>query len=1137
MLRYTLTSLAAHKGRLLLTAVAIVLGVGVVAGTFVLTDSADAAAKATFTEASPRVDVVVRTARHGEQEVFSDITGELFADPMPASVVDRAARVDGVAAAVGVVTGDAQLVGRDGHVVGVRAPLGRSIDPSFAEDLRAGRLPTRPGELVVDRRTADDQRLGPGDQVRIIVSGGEPRAATVVGILDSAEIPAAVVLVGFDPATATRLLAPAKGQVSFLEVHGAAGVGEQELRDRVAAALGPGYQAFTETALDAERARNATPSESGDGTIFLIAGVVALFVGTFLIRNTFSIVLASRTRELALLRCVGASRGQLRRSVLLESALLGALAGAAGLLFGIGLAWALGGLLTSADEAIVDVTGTVRVLPRTVALALAAGVGTAVASAWSPARRATRVAPVAALRGEVFALDRRAGRVRTAVGALLALAGVGLVLAGALSNPVESSYLVAGTIGSALGVLVLGPVLARSLSRLLGAPVSRLRGVVGALARDNAARSPRRTSATVLPLVIGLALVSFLTTLAAGTKAATVGGFDRTFHADYRLRATGAGMHQPLMSPRVADRLAALPELATVAAFGSVPATIDGQEAGVTAVDPARLLQVLSPKVTEGSLTDLTTGTVAVDRQAAEATDARIGSQVTVHTPRGTLALTVRAVYDRSAAYDPSGSQLPVGDYLITPADSRRLAGTPALETILASARAGVSPAAARAAIAGAIPDHPNVEIASRDELRRQAAAQIDPALRVFYGLLGIAIVVGLFGIANTLGLSVLERVHELGLLRAIGAERRQVRSMVRWEAVIVAAIGTALGLALGAFVGWAVSRDLDVHPTVPVGQLALAAAAATMVAVLAAVLPARRAARVDPLRAIATELPWTRAASAAGLECPAEAWRAWTRCPGGGYVSTPDGGSGDSRVRDGPRPTPSPPAHARDPARRHGGRRVRRARGGRHRVTRRGVRAGGCLRCQGRGGPGRRRRRPRATAQRGARGGPRQRQGQGRAEVPGDRAHLVPRDHRRDDRHGLRRHHRRADAGAEPGLRRRLRRGEHRLPVPARRRGPPRQRRVVQRGPWLQGRARHEEGAARRRRRHPQRVHHLGRRVPRLGVLPVHLQDSPLPRRHRDGLPLDAGRPVRVAVLARFHPYPRGRALAGAVPHLPGRL
>jgi putative ABC transport system permease protein len=276
-------------------------------------------------------------------------------------------------------------------VAGGRAPLGRSVDASFAADLRAGRVPTGPGEVVLDQRTARDQGFGVGDQVRIVASDGEPRTVTVAGILDSPEIPNAVVLVGSDPATARRLFARNTDQISYLEVHGAAGVGEQELRDRVATALGPGYQAFTETALAAERARNATPTESGNTQIFLVAGVVALFAGMFLIRNTFTIILASRARELALLRCVGASRAQLRRSVLLESSIVGALASLVGLVVGVGLASGLGALLRSADEAVADVTGPTRILPRTIAVALAVGIGTAVVSAWGPARRAARV--------------------------------------------------------------------------------------------------------------------------------------------------------------------------------------------------------------------------------------------------------------------------------------------------------------------------------------------------------------------------------------------------------------------------------------------------------------------------------------------------------------------------------------------------------------------------------------------------------------------------------------------------------------------------------------------------------------------------------------------------------------------------
>jgi putative ABC transport system permease protein len=852
MLRYSLTSLQAAKGRLLLTALAIVLGVGVVAGTFVLIDTADAAADAAFRETTPRADVVVRAVPQGEGEVLSDITGELFATPMPASTVARAERVDGVAAAVGVVSGDAQLLGRDGHVVGVRAPLGRSIDASFAGSLRAGRVPTAPGEVAIDRTTADDQGFGVGDQVRILPSGGEPLTVTVAGVLDTPEIPKGVVLVGFDPATARRLLAPSGG-VSYLEVHGAAGVGEQELRDRVAAALGPGYQAFTGTALAAERARNATPTEGGDSQFFFAAGVVALFAGMFLIRNTFSVVLAARTRELALLRCVGASRAQLRRSVLLEASILGAVASVAGLVAGVGLAWGLGGLLRSTDEAIADVTGGVRVLPRTVLVALAVGVGTALVSAWSPARRATRVPPVTALRGDVFALDRRESRARAALGAVLAVAGTGLVLAGALREPVESSYLLAGTIATALGVLVLGPVLARGLSRLLGAPVSRARGVVGRLARDNAVRSPRRTSATVLPLVVGLALVGLLATLAASTRASTVGGFDRTFRADYRLAAVGAGMHQPLMSPRVAERLAGLPELATVVAVQDAGATVNGRQGGVTAADPARLGQVLSLEVTDGALADVSGGSIAVNRRGA-GDGTRLGSRVTVETAAGALSLTVRAIYDTSGLDDFVRQELPVGDYLVAPVDYRRLGRDPGLTTVYATAREGVTEGAARAAVQRAIPDYPNVEIAGHHELRQRATSQIDPTLRLFYGLLGLALVVGLLGVVNTLVLSTLERVRELGLLRAIGMDRQQVRSMVRWEAVLLAAVGTAIGLGLGAFLGWAVGRDLDLRVAVPVGQLALVAAVALVVGVLAATLPARRAARVDVLAAIAAE-------------------------------------------------------------------------------------------------------------------------------------------------------------------------------------------------------------------------------------------------------------------------------------------
>jgi putative ABC transport system permease protein len=854
VLRYSVRSLLAARGRLLLTAAAIVLGVAAVAGTLVLTDTARVAADAAFADPDPRVDVVVRAAPRGEGEVFSDITGELFAEPMAAAALDEVARVRGVAAATGVLSGDAHLLGRDGRVVGGgRAPLGRSVDGSFAPRLRAGRVPGGPGEIVIDRRTAREQRFAVGERVRVVASGGEPRTVTVVGVLDAPEVPDGVVLVGYDPATARRLLAQSPGQISYLEVHGAAGVGAEQLRDRLAAALGPGYQLFTGTELAAERARNATPTEGGDTQLFLVAGVVALLTGVFLIRNSFGIVLASRTRELALLRCLGASRAQLRRSVLVQAATVGGFASVAGLVAGIGLGSGFGVLLRSTDEAVTGVTGATRVEPRTVVVALVVGIGTALVSAWGPSRRAGRVPPVAALRGEVLALGG-VGRGRTLAGVVLAPAGAGLVVAGALADPVDSSLLLAGTVAVALGVVALGPALAWSLARLLGAPLRRVVGVVGALASGNAARQPRRTAATVLPLAIGLALVALLATLAASTKASAAAGLERTLRADFRLQAAGAGMHQPLLSPRVADRLAGLPELAAVAAFRGAAATVAGQEAGLTAADPATLGQVLSLEVADGDLAQLTAGAIAASREVASDRGLRVGSAVTVRTPRGERVLTVRALYDTSGLDAFARRELPVADYLVTPADHRALAGGGGLTMVLATRQAGAGRDAAEAAVAAALRDHPTVEIASDAELRRRATAAIDPTLRLLYGLLGLAVVIGLAGVVNTLALSLLERARELGLLRVIGMGRGQVRSMVAWEAVIVATIGTGVGVGLGAFLGWAVCRDLELPPTIPVGQLVPFAAAATLLAVAAATRPALRAARLDPVRAVAPE-------------------------------------------------------------------------------------------------------------------------------------------------------------------------------------------------------------------------------------------------------------------------------------------
>lgn len=869
MLRYTLASVLAHKGRLLLTAVAIVLGVGLVAGTFVLIDTWRAAADEAAHRPPRGVDVVVGAARHGEEAVPVPFRG-----PVPAALVDRLARIDGVAATTGVVLGRAQVLGRDGHPVAGREPVARTVDPSFAGSLRAGRVPADAAEVVVDPATAAALNIRVGQRVRVVISGRAPEPVTVVGLLGAPEV-AGAAFVGLHP-SAARYLLPRADQVNFVEVRAAPGVAQRELRNRIAAALGDQYTASTGNDLDAELARAAEPP-SLFARLFLIASLVALFIGTFLIRNTYTIVLASRARELALLRCVGADRRQLRRAVLLEAAIVGAVASLGGLALGVALGLGVASLLEAGGAIAVDVTGrTPHVLPRTVAVALAAGIVTALVSAWRPARRATLVPPVAALRGDVFALDRRAGRFRTWSGGLLLLAGIGLVLAGGLADPAVGAMVSAGAALTGVGVLVLGPVLALPVARLVGAAVRRGRGVAGRFAADNAVRSPRRAAATTLPLVIGLALIGFVTTLAAGSRASTIGGFDHALRADYQIQAFDPDV---AMNPDVPRRLAAVPELAAVAAFQAADAelalepttgpTADPTTAPTTApaagptavelaaVDPAQLAAVLALPVTEGALSDLADGGIALRRTVARERGATIGSTVRLRTgvddPGQTF--TVRAVYDTSGLGGYSIAHLPIYDSLITPSDYERLVGDPAVARVYATVRAGVPPAAARAAIARALADQPTVEVTDRDHLRQRAAAELAPALRVYYTLFGLMILIALFGIVNTLALSVLERVRELGLLRVLGMQRRQVRTMLRWEAAIMAATGAVVGLALGTLVGWAATRALDLSAThVPIGPLAACAGAAVLAAMLTAGPPARRAARVDVLNALAAD-------------------------------------------------------------------------------------------------------------------------------------------------------------------------------------------------------------------------------------------------------------------------------------------
>jgi putative ABC transport system permease protein len=853
MLRQTVKSLLARKLRVLLTGVAVMLGVGLVSGTLELVDTTKAVLEKSFARVTEGIDVQVRPSAAALPGGGKGGTGGAG---VPASLLDRIASVSGVEQASGSVTGYAQLLGRDGRPAGPGEPLGRSIGPSFAPDLTAGHAPAGPSEVVIDRASADREGFGIGDRVQVVTASSGPQTFTVAGILDAPQFKGAT-LAGFDLPTAQRLLNRQR-QLDTIDVQAAGGVDQVTLRNRVAAVIDPGLEAVTGGALASEQAAHLEEELDLVSKLVLVFGLVALLIGAFIIHNTFSILVAQRTRELALLRCLGASRRQVRNSVLVESVIVGLVAGTAGLLLGVAVAAGLRALLASTRglRASAGLPWQVPVLaPRTVVVALVAGTLVTALSALAPARRATRVPPVAALREELATPERyqtRQADARTVVGVLLGLAGIGVVLAGVVGGG-AGYYVGGGAVLLLIGLRLAGLLLAKQLARAVGLPIARGLRLPGRLGRENAMRNPRRTAATALALTIGVGLLSVITILAASTKAAAAAEFDRadgSNPADFELRVGGDGLPPP-MNPEVAMRLRALPELAVVADVQYLPQVTVGGDPGVVGADPVSYQQVAAINVTQGSLADLGADGIVVARRQADAHGWRIGSPVPVALPGATTThtFTVKAIHD-------SGRSLVA---LLAPAGYQRLGHDQSSGTVLARTAAGVTPAAARAAIDRALAGFPTVQVEDRADRRRQAISQIDPVLRLYLALIGLAIVIGLFGIVNTLALSVFERVHELGLLRAVGMDRRQVRSMVRWEAVIITAVGAVVGIGTGTFLGWALTRALEdssspTRFTLPAAWLALFALLAALAGVLAAVLPARHASRVDVLRAVAAE-------------------------------------------------------------------------------------------------------------------------------------------------------------------------------------------------------------------------------------------------------------------------------------------
>jgi putative ABC transport system permease protein len=843
MFRITLKDLAARKLRLLTTSIAVLLGVAFMAGTLVLTDTIGHTFDDLFANVNAGTDAYVR----GEAAFSESDMGDQRAR-LDASLADQIRTVDGVAVAEPSIQAYAQIVDKDGKPIGDPGMGPPTFGGNWLVDdglnpfeLAAGRAPEAADEVVIDRGSAKKAGYQVGDTATVLTQAGE-QTVTIVGIatFGGADSPGGATFALFTLDAAERFLT-APGKVDAIKIVGDGGVSDEALVKRIAQVVPDKVEVLTGAQITAEDQSDIKDGLSFFNTFMLTFALISLFVGSFIIYNSFSILVAQRSRDMALLRAIGAGRRQVLGSVLLEALAVGTIASVVGLSAGVGVAVLLKGLLGALG---IDIpAGGIVLSANTVVISLVAGLGVSVASALFPARRASKVAPVAAMR-EV-ALDASAGsRRRVGLGLVVTAVGAATIASGLFG---DGGAPVVG-LGAAVvfvGVAVLGPVIARPLSRVIGAPLPRLRGVSGQLARENAMRNPKRTSATAAALMIGVALVGFITILASSTKASINTTMDKAFTGDLVVHTDNFAAGG--LSPELAAQLKELPEVKAVTGLRATAAQVDGSSTMLYGVDPDASAEIFDLGVTAGSLHDLGKAEIAVQEDVARDHGWKLGQTVPVRfAETGVQPLRIAVLYaDKDLA----------GDYFVgLPAYEANVADQFDVQVFIDLAD-GVDVPSATKAIAAVTDQHPLAELQDRTAFKEAQGKQIDMMLNLIYALLALAVIIALLGIANTLALSIFERTRELGLLRAVGMTRGQLRTTVRWESVIIALLGTTLGLVIGTSFGWMMVRALRGEGlntfTIPVGQLAVVVVIAGIAGVAAAILPARRAARLDVLDAI----------------------------------------------------------------------------------------------------------------------------------------------------------------------------------------------------------------------------------------------------------------------------------------------
>ncbi len=857
VLKTSMRNFLAHKGRMALSAVAVLLSVAFVCGTLVFTDTMGTTFDKLFAATSSDVTVSSKDASEG-----GETTARNGRPPViPASVVDEVKRADGVRAAEGAVFSTAVTV-----VDGDRDSLsptngGPTIVGSWNSndartmDVTSGAAPKGAGQVMLDADTAEKHGLGVGDELSVITALGT-HTAKISGVADFTVTNPGAAIFFLDTPTAQKVLVGETGVYTDVSVTAAEGVSDDQLKQNVLAELGGGYRVLT-----AEEAAEAN-QKGVEGFMNVMkyamlgfAGI-AFLVGIFLIINTFSMLVAQRTREIGLMRAIGSSRRQVNRSVLIEALLLGVVGSVLGVGAGVGLAVGLMKLMGAVGMELS--TSDLTVAWTTPALGLLLGVVVTVLAAYLPARRAGKISPMAALRDAGTPADGRTGWVRAVTGLVLTGGGAAaLYLAGAADKATDGSmWLGLGIVLTLIGFVLVGPVLASGVVRVLGAVLLRAFGPVGRMAERNALRNPRRTGATGAALMIGLALVACLSVVGSSMVASATEELDKVVGTDFIVQDDNGQRLSPeaVAAVKATDGLDRVTEYKWTEAGFTTPDGKTSDDTAITAVDPTYAVDMRIETV-EGKLADaFRPDSMSVHEDFAKDHDITLGSTVDVAFEGGrTGTLTVRAVTSSEGAID-AGAMYTSIDTLARHVPAEKM---PLTLMVLASAQDGQKDAA-YAALKQSMDGFPQFEVRDQTDYKEALKDQIGQLLNMIYGLLALAIVVAILGVVNTLALSVVERTREIGLMRAIGLSRRQLRRMIRMESVVIALFGALLGLGLG--LGWGATAQqllaleglkvLDI----PWPTIAGVFVGSAFVGLFAALVPAFRAGRMNVLNAIATE-------------------------------------------------------------------------------------------------------------------------------------------------------------------------------------------------------------------------------------------------------------------------------------------